>query len=571
MRRRRSSSLQNGFNLAIAGAAAYYNPNNLSSLYQDSSGTTAADAVGDPVGLMLDAKSGLVRGSEVSANGGFDSDTGWTKLNATISSGTINLDGSGGVTSYGLQDGQGVVAGDWYEYSFEITSVTAAGSGVRLRVGTAGITGVVSSVGTHTGIIRADGSDRIQVDGLADFVGSIDNVSVKPLSGNHATQSTSGSRPLLGRQPKVGGRNLLTYTEAFDNAAWTKFEATISADAATDPNGDANADKLVESSATQVHNTFRTNVSVTSGTTYTYSLYVKASDYSWIQLATVLAGFGSNDWANFDVTNGVVGNVGSGATASIEAAGNGYYRCSITVTAASTSAASGVQATLTDDTDAASRNPSYAGDGTSGIYIWGAQLEEGSSASTHQSVGAWYDVSEGTPTVDNHVYLDAFDQVDDYLTAAAGGGGTTGIMICCAVRVPDSGSAATIWSDRGTNTGYRLSINASNQIQLSAGNGTTYTTVTGDTLTAQERYVILAWHDGTNLNVQVDNGTVASTAFATATAGTDGFTIARDNGASSGYWGRGIFSLVYTKNDSSSALSRSSVKRYISQQAGITL
>lgn len=47
----------------------------------------------------------------------------------------------------------------------------------------------------------------------------------------HATQSTSAARPTLGRHPRSGRRNLLTWTEDMSNAAWFKNgHATISAD-----------------------------------------------------------------------------------------------------------------------------------------------------------------------------------------------------------------------------------------------------------------------------------------------------------------------------------------------------
>lgn len=163
------------------------------------------------------------------------------------------------------------------------------------------------------------------------------------------------------------------------------------------------------------------------------------------------------------------------------------------------------------------------------------------------------------------------DRVDDNMTAAAGGGGTTGIIVCAAIRAGGAGNARTIWSDRGTNTGYRLSIDASNQLVLSAGNGSAHTEVVGPTITAGTDYVVTGWHDGTNLNVRVNAGATTSAAFGTATAGTTGFTIGKDNGAASGYYGERIYEIVYRKNDASSAGDRTSLITYMAAQAGITL
>jgi hypothetical protein len=173
--------------------------------------------------------------------------------------------------------------------------------------------------------------------------------------------------------------------------------------------------------------------------------------------------------------------------------------------------------------------------------------------------------------LDGANYYFALDRVDDHLTVLTDGGGTTGICISAAIRADGAGNARTIWSDRGTNTGYRLSVNATNQLVLSAGNGSAHTEVVGPTITAGTDYVVTGWHDGTNLNVQLNAGAATSAAFGTATAGTAGFTIGKDNGAATGYYGDRIYEIVYRKNDTSSAGDRTSLIAYMAKQAGITL
>ena len=70
----------NPFQLFTSGAqGAWYDPSDLSTLYQDAAGTTPVTAVEQPVGLMLDRSRGLVLGSELVTNGTFDTDTtGWS-------------------------------------------------------------------------------------------------------------------------------------------------------------------------------------------------------------------------------------------------------------------------------------------------------------------------------------------------------------------------------------------------------------------------------------------------------------------------------------------------------------
>jgi len=143
-----------------------------------------------------------------------------------------------------------------------------------------------------------------------------------------------------------------------------------------------------------------------------------------------------------------------------------------------------------------------------------------------------------------------FDGVDDRIAAAAGGGGTTGMLFVAGINLDAVGAASTIWSDTGTNTGYRVRINASNQVEVSAGNGAAYTTAaTSETLASGTNYVIAAWHDGTNLNARLGlSGAIAQAAFATATAGTAAFTLGMDNGATSSFLNGKLYNAVYVRN-----------------------
>jgi len=127
--------------------------------------------------------------------------------------------------------------------------------------------------------------------------------------------------------------------------------------------------KLVENSSNSVH-TIRSQETTVSGVAHTFSLLAKADGRDFIKMRLENAGVGSgqaNVW--FDVKNGVVGTIGSG-TAKIELISDGWYRCSITGTTNGTSYLSRVY--LAD----ANGSDSYTGNGTSGVYIFGAQLEQ---------------------------------------------------------------------------------------------------------------------------------------------------------------------------------------------------
>ena len=111
------------------------------------------------------------------------------------------------------------------------------------------------------------------------------------------------------------------------------------------------------------------------GTPYTYSLNVKADTRTKFQLAAGGAGFTFAS-ATFDLVAGT-----ATAGGSIVPLGNGWYRCSIPILSASTASAL-LYGYLMDD--AGSEN--YTGDGTSGIYIFGAQLSDSASVDPYNQI-----------------------------------------------------------------------------------------------------------------------------------------------------------------------------------------
>ena len=177
--------------------------------------------------------------------------------------------------------------------------------------------------------------------------------------------------------------NLLTSPEDFSAAAWTKLGASVAANAIAAPDGTLTADLLVEDTSTGTHITLQT-ATVTISTAYTLTLFVKGGGRNWVQL---LENGGSSSNAYFNLSAGTVGTVtGVGAVASIEALSGGWYRCRLTFTTGGAQVAANTQARIaTADTV-----NSYTGDGTSGIYVWGARLEAGSVAADYLTREARY-------------------------------------------------------------------------------------------------------------------------------------------------------------------------------------
>jgi hypothetical protein len=151
----------------------------------------------------------------------------------------------------------------------------------------------------------------------------------------------------------------------------------------------------------------RQAVTSTGGIAHTFSAFAKAGERTVLRLLLPTTGNATGfTGGNFDLGAGTV-TLLANATGSITAVGNGWYRCSVTVTTAA--GATAPQARFVVGTT------SYQGDGFSGIYIWGAQLEAGAfptsyiatvasqvtrSADAASMTGAnfssWYRADEGT-------------------------------------------------------------------------------------------------------------------------------------------------------------------------------
>jgi hypothetical protein len=167
--------------------------------------------------------------------------------------------------------------------------------------------------------------------------------------------------------------NLLTRSQEISNAAWTTGgSTTITADATTAPDGTTTADRLNEDNGAANSYVYSPSATITTAAT-TWSVFLKGNSRQWI---AVHAYDGANRTTYFDLTNGVVGTNAAGNTASIVDAGNGWWRCIITRTAGTTTGVLNIQAASADNTITA------VGDNTKGYYIWGAQIETGSFATS---------------------------------------------------------------------------------------------------------------------------------------------------------------------------------------------
>jgi hypothetical protein len=214
----------------------------------------------------------------------------------------------------------------------------------------------------------------------------------------------------LGLLVEEARTNLVLRSEELDNASWTRTGATVSTNTVVAPDGTTTADTLIETASTGNHNTLQ-SITAAISTVYTFSVFAKAaSGTRSVRLLVPTIVFGAAGSCVFNLQTGTAGSLtGAITAANITAFPDGWYRCAI-VTSASTA---GVTGNFTIGLIAT--GASYTGDGTSGVYLWGAQLEVGAFATSYipttsatvtraadvasitgSDFSSWYNQTEGT-------------------------------------------------------------------------------------------------------------------------------------------------------------------------------
>jgi hypothetical protein len=174
----------------------------------------------------------------------------------------------------------------------------------------------------------------------------------------------------------------------------------------TAPDGSL-ADFFQEDTSSAEHYSGDRSATVTAGTTYTWSFYAKlglTGEARRVCVRTALQGAGS---VVFDLETGSSTVIASVVSSGISSAGNGWWRCWIVYTPTGTGTA------LFRQQLSKGTNTVYTGDGTSGLFLWGAQLEAGAFPTSYipttttaltraadvasvNTLTPWYNAVEGT-------------------------------------------------------------------------------------------------------------------------------------------------------------------------------
>ena len=336
-------------------------------------------------------------GSELVTNGDFATDSDWNKGDGwIISGGTANCDGSQSATTNFSQSN--VISDQSKTYRVEFTLSNYVAGSIKSKISNDAQGANRSANGNFVDFLSGMNNNSLNFTATSDFIGSIDNVSVKEVidADFEFTRSTTATREnssgniesVAANLPRIdylGGTahillepqstNTATYSNDFtqgdifngsNNPSLTS--SVLSANQSTSPDGTNTAQKLTDNNdggtgsiVLNYHSTI-----FTSGEASTISIFVKKDTVRYFRIS--ITNLDTSQATSFDLDTGLV-NDGTGVMTDY---GDGWYRCSATITT-TTDLMGSVQFSI-------SNNPTVSGgnlrNGTKSTFLWGLQAEE---------------------------------------------------------------------------------------------------------------------------------------------------------------------------------------------------
>jgi len=325
---------------------------------------------------------------------------------------------------------------------------------------------------------------------------------VTGIGGNLSYRTSASNRDILGA---FTGTNLLTNSESLNTSGagnWTVNNVSIGPDIVEAPDGTKSAEKLTASTTgTALRQVYQIGKTLTVQA-YTWSFYAKAGEVSWVKLNAYT---GVDRQTYFNLSNGTLGTVAAGDTASIKSVGNGWYRCIVTRTAtATTNGGLSIEPTTGNGVNIPTLNVGQ------GIYAWGAQLETGTVPGSRTVTTVL-----GHNLLANSSFEFDFngDGLADNWVTFAGGTGDAGRVLTLTMPPIGTGTGyfgslaqrVQIFSTTNTQDTGIVYSSASIGSKIPVSNSLSYTlSAYVKSNVANKLYLLVRWYDATNTSI-LDN------------------------------------------------------------------
>ncbi|BAQ92731.1 hypothetical protein [uncultured Mediterranean phage uvMED] len=365
------------------------------------------------------------------------------------------------------------------------------------------------------------------------FVGAVTNISLVEVQGDRPRLSYDITNGVVEDKPHLllepSSTNRITFSEDLSNN-WTKANTTVTTNQITSPDGTLTAD-LVQSTSTSSCIIEPSGLSLTTGVTYTYSVFVKKGNNRWIRLGHISSSV-TGCW--FDLDNGAVGTVNS-ESATIEEFGNNWYRITNTFVATSTATANSAFIGICNDDG--SFNSGVIGQN---VYIWGAMVEQQTYATSYIPT-AGTTITRAAETCNN---------------SKPSVNSTEGVLYCETSALANDGTDRVITISDGTSSNrVTFFFSASNTINYnvySGGSLQAFTAYTVSDITKTSK-VAIKWK-ANDVALWVDGNEVQTDTSASAPIGLNQLHLATFSGVAVNFYGKVKGVAVYNEALSESQL-----------------
>ncbi|KAA6432632.1 hypothetical protein FEM33_23190 [Dyadobacter flavalbus] len=314
-----------------------------------------------PQGQPVTVSMYLKAGSRSKIQFSFSDSTSFTGGNPTVkldlANGTFIAASSNLISYKAVNSGNG-----WWR--LQLTAVPDLGSVSGFHVYILNDSSMASYAGVTGKYIYAWGAQMEPGINMTAYTPTAEN----PYMGLRYNYRLSNAAPLLaGALIEPESTNLIPYSQKLEGTPWRKQAASTPLSTVKSPDGETFGYKIKESTASSTTHYIVPNptISTEAGNTYTLSAFFKAAERTWVYFNV------SGLTIHFDIANGIVGNKSSIFIGSaVENAGNGWFRCAATFIASSSNTSTVIGCEISNG------KQSYTGDGTSGVLIWGIQLEK---------------------------------------------------------------------------------------------------------------------------------------------------------------------------------------------------